>query len=66
MLSFRIKKIECHRVKKTGKKQELIAMVSGCLAINKSFGPEIDDGKWYDLKRIQLENSMTDNSKNTA
>ena len=45
--------IECHEVKRTGKKQELIARVRECLAINKSVGPKIDSGKWYNLKRIQ-------------
>ena len=62
MLSFRIKRwLECHGLKMIGKKQELIDMVRGCLTINKPVGPKIDDGKWCDLTRIQLENSMTDN-----
>ena len=37
--------LKCHGVKMIGKKQELIDMVRGCLAINISIGPKIDEGK---------------------
>ena len=38
------------RGKKSGKKDELIVRVEGCMAIKKSVDPKVDGGKWYDIK----------------
>ena len=42
--------LECHGEKKSGKKEELIVRVEGCMAIKKSVDPKVDGGKWYDIK----------------
>eukprot|EP00794_Sanderia_malayensis_P010597 gene10597-11718_t len=51
--------LECHGEKRTGKKQDLIDRVRGCISINKAVDPKVDDGKWYELKRERLENNLT-------
>ena len=43
--------LECHGGNKSGKKDELIVRVEGCMAmIKKSVDPKVDGGKWYDIK----------------
>ena len=37
--------LECHGVKRTGKKRELIGRVRGCLTMDNSVGRKIDHGK---------------------
>ena len=43
--------LECHGAKKTGKKEDLIARVRGCLERNTRVDPKVDGGKWYNLKK---------------
>ena len=45
--------LECHNLKKSGKKDELIERVSNALTQNLPLDPKIDGGKWYNLKSIQ-------------
>ncbi len=51
--------LECHREKRTGKNQDLIDRVRGCISINKAADPKVDNEKWYELKRECLENNLT-------
>ena len=56
--------LECHGVKKSGKKAELINRVRDGLKLNLPVDPKIDGGKWYNLKTedsalIENTNSKT-------
>ena len=42
--------LECHGLKKSGKKIELIKRVKDGLKLNLPVDPNIDGGKWYNLK----------------
>ena len=42
--------LECHREKKSGKKDELVIRVKGCIQINKGVDPKVDGGKWHAMK----------------
>ena len=42
--------LECHGLKKSGKKDELINRVRDGLKLNLPVDPKIDGGKWYNLK----------------
>ena len=56
--------LECHGLKKSGTKAELIKRVKDGLKLNFPFDPKIDDGKWYNLKTedsasIEITSSKT-------
>lgn len=42
--------LECHVLKKTGKKEELVKRFEDALKINLAVDPKVDGRKWYDLK----------------
>ena len=42
--------LECHGLKKSGKKDELINRVRDGLKLNLPVDPKIDGAKWYNLK----------------
>ena len=42
--------LECHSLKKSGKKDELVKRVEDALKLNLPVNPKIDGGKWYDIK----------------
>ena len=42
--------LECHGEKKSGKKQELVDRVNGCISLKIKVDPKVDGGKWYDIK----------------
>ena len=45
--------LECHGLKKSGKKNELIQRVNDALKLDLPVDVKIDGGKWYDLKHNQ-------------
>ncbi|XP_065070738.1 uncharacterized protein LOC135695544 [Rhopilema esculentum] len=47
--------LECHGVKRTGKKQDLIDRVRGAIETRQGIDPKVDGGKWYDIKRSSLQ-----------
>ena len=47
--------LECHCVKRTGKKQDLIDRVRGAIETKAGIDPKVDGGKWYDIKRSSLQ-----------
>ena len=51
--------LACHGQKKTGKKQELIERVRGCMKINTKVVLSIDDGKWYNIKKQNSDAQST-------
>ena len=46
--------LECHGEKKSGRRDELIKRVRGCLEVGKSVDPKVDGGKWYSIKEKQV------------
>ena len=46
--------LECHREKKSGKKDELVIRVKGCIQINKGVDPKVDGGKWHAMKEKNI------------
>ena len=42
--------LECHGEKKSGRKDELVERVKGCIKIGKGVDPKVDGGKWYTIK----------------
>ena len=55
--------LECHGVKKSGKKAELINRVRDGLKLNLPVDPKIDGGKWYNLKTEDSASVENTNSK---
>ena len=47
--------LECHGVKRTGKKEDLIERVRGAIETQAGIDPKVDGGKWYDIKRSSLQ-----------
>ena len=57
--------LECHGLKKSGKKAELIIRVKDGLKLNLPVDPKIDGGKWYNLKTedsASIENTSSKTS----
>ena len=57
--------LECHGLKKSGKKPELIKRVKDGLKLNLPVDPKIDGGKWYNLKTedsASIENTSSKTS----
>ena len=55
--------LECHGLKKSGKKAELIIRVRDGLKLNFPVDPKIDGGKWYNLKTEDSASIENTNSK---
>ena len=47
--------LECHALKKSGKKNELILRVNDALKLNLPVDVKIDGGKWYNLKTESIQ-----------
>ena len=57
--------LECHGLKKSGRKAELIKRVKDGLKLNLPVDPKIDGGKWYNLKTedsTSIENTSSKTS----
>ena len=57
--------LECHGLKKSGRKAELIKIVKDGLKLNLPVDPKIDGGKWYNLKTedsTSIENTSSKTS----
>lgn len=46
--------LECHGEKKSGRKEELVKRVQGCIQIKKGVDPKVDGGKWYTIKENEI------------
>ena len=55
--------LECHGLKKSGKKDDLINRVRDGLKLNLSVDPKIDGGKWYNLKTKDSASTKNTSSK---
>ncbi|KAJ7369714.1 hypothetical protein OS493_036996 [Desmophyllum pertusum] len=54
--------LECHGEKKSGKKQELVDRVNGCISLKIKVDPKVDEGKWYDIKAKSSTSTDTESS----
>ena len=54
--------LECHGLKKSGKKDELVSRLKQALKLNLPVTPKINGGKWYDAN----ENETADNLNSTT
>jgi hypothetical protein len=56
--------LECHGEKRSGKRQELVDRVKGCIALKIKVDPKVDGGKWYEIKtKSQTSSDIESSSK---
>ena len=49
--------LECHSLKKSGKKDELVSRVKDAMKMNLPVNPNVDGGKWYKIKARKTEDN---------
>ena len=58
--------LECHSLKRSGKKDDLVERVKAGIKTNLPVNPNIDGGKWYDLKANKIKTGDTSSIIATA
>lgn len=54
--------LECHGLKKSGKKDELVRRVEDALKLDLQVDPKVDGGKWYNLKASSSSSTTQDSN----
>ena len=58
--------LECHGLKKSGKKDELVTRVQNSLCLGLPVDPKVDGGKWYNIKATSATNNDLQHSTEQA
>ena len=49
--------LECHSLKKSGRKDELVSRVKDAMKMNLPVNPNVDGGKWYEIKARKIKDN---------